>query len=71
MIEQMEIAMKLLSVLAVGLMLAGPVSAQDYDKGLSAYNAGDYATALQEWTPLAEQGYASVQYNLSFLYGYG
>ena len=63
--------MKLLSVLAVGLMLAGPVSAQDYDKGLSAYNAGDYATALQEWTPLAEQGYASAQYNLSFLYGYG
>lgn len=59
-------------VLATVLSLAfTPLTAQDYDKGLAAYNAGDYATALQEWTPLAEQGYASVQYNLSFLYGYG
>tara|TARA_B110000908_G_C9988822_1_gene328830 strand:+ start:202 stop:345 length:144 start_codon:yes stop_codon:yes gene_type:complete len=30
-----------------------PVSAQDYAKGLTAYSAGDYDTALKEWTPLA------------------
>ena len=28
----------------------------DFQKGLDAYNAGDYATALREWTPLAKQG---------------
>ena len=28
----------------------------DFQKGLTAYNSGDYATALREWTPLAEQG---------------
>jgi uncharacterized protein len=33
-----------------------PVSAQDFQKGLAAYNAGDYATALKEWKPLAEDG---------------
>jgi TPR repeat protein len=63
--------MKLFSVLAVGLMLAGPVLAQDFDKGLVAYWAGDYATALQEWRPLAEQGSAQAQRNLGFMYSNG
>jgi TPR repeat protein len=47
--------------------------AQDFDKGLDAAQAGDYATALREWTPLAEQGHASAQINLGFMYekGYG
>jgi hypothetical protein len=30
----------------------------DTDKGISAYVNGDYATALRELTPLAEQGFA-------------
>ena len=32
-----------------------PLAAQDFQKGSAAYQAGDYTTALQEWTPLAEQ----------------
>jgi hypothetical protein len=28
--------------------------AQDFDKGVAAYQAGDFATALQEFLPLAE-----------------
>ena len=37
-----------------------PVTARaDFQKGVAAYDAGDYATALREWTPLAEQGNAS------------
>ena len=48
-----------------------PVAAQDYQKGYLAYQAGDYATTIQEWTPLAEQGYANVQYGLTIIYGYG
>ena len=49
----------------------GPLLAQDYDKGLAAYEAGDYATALKEWEPLAEQGKASAQSNLGKMYDTG
>ena len=40
----------------------------DYEKGAAAYEIGDYATALREWTPLAEQGDAASQYNLGVMY---
>jgi hypothetical protein len=30
----------------------------DFQKGMDAYNKRDYATALREWKPLAEQGNA-------------
>ena len=40
----------------------------DFQKGLDAYDSGDYAAALKEWLPLAEQGDASVQYNLGQMY---
>ena len=44
-------------ILATVLSLAfTQVSAQDYNKGLEAAKAGDYATAIKEWKPLAEQG---------------
>ena len=48
-----------------------PVSAQDFQKGLAAAQAGDFATALQEWTPLAEAGDAQAQFNLSVMYNKG
>ena len=41
------------------------------DEGEGAYNRGDYATALREWRPLAEQGNAAAQYNLGFMYDKG
>ena len=45
----------------------------DFQKGLEAAQRGDFATALSEWKPLAEQGDASAQYNLGDMYriGYG
>ena len=43
----------------------------DLQKGLDAANRGDFATALREWRPLAEQGDASAQNNLGFMYVYG
>ena len=45
----------------------------DYQKGLTAYYSGDYATALREWKPLGEQGVALAQYTLGLMYelGYG
>ena len=43
----------------------------DFAKGWAAAQSGDYATALKEWTPLAEQGDASAQYGLGFMYRNG
>ena len=43
----------------------------DFQKGSNAYSRGDYATALKEFTPLAEQGYARAQSNLGLMYEKG
>ena len=45
--------------------------AQDLSKGLEAYNSGDFATALKEWKPLAEQGDATSQFILALMYANG
>ncbi len=42
-----------------------------FDEGWAAYNRGDYATALSEWRPLAEQGYVEAQSNLGLMYRQG
>jgi uncharacterized protein len=59
--------------LAITLLVlpAFSVSAQDWDKGLAAYKAGDYATALNEVRPLAEQGDPKAQTLLARMYEYG
>lgn len=44
-----------------------PVTAQCARKGYDAFNAGDYATALKEWLPLAERGSAEAQYGLKVM----
>ena len=53
------------------LLIASSGSAADYDKGFNAYSEGDYATALAEWRPLAEQGDAKGQFGLGLLYANG
>ena len=50
---------------------AGAAMAQDFQKGFTAYNEGDYATALKEWRPLAEQGDVTSQYNIGQMYRKG
>ena len=57
--------------LAVLLSGAGTSWGADYYKGVFAAQSGDYATALREWTPLAEQGDAAAQFNLGILYRLG
>ena len=52
-------------------MLAALISAQDFQKGLEAYRNGDYATALKEWTPLAERGNSEAQHWLGNMYNFG
>ena len=43
----------------------------DYQTGMDAYNRGDFATALREWRPLAEQGDAKAQFSFGLLYENG
>lgn len=40
----------------------------DFDEGVAAYERGDYATALREWRPLAEQGHANARFKLGLMY---
>jgi TPR repeat protein len=57
----------------VGLLVACFVSPAwaDFQQGLTAYRAGDYAAALKEWRPLAEQGLAKAQHNLGVIFHKG
>ena len=57
--------------LALLLGSAGISWSADFQKGVTAYESGDYATVLREWTPLAEQGNAVAQYNLGVMYDNG
>ncbi len=54
----------------VVVLVAAPAWA-DFRAGAEAYERFDYATALKEWRPLAEQGDAAAQYNLGVMYREG
>jgi TPR repeat protein len=49
------------------IVTASTLYAADFAAGVAAYEKGDYATALKEWEPLAEQGSAAAQFNLGLL----
>ena len=57
--------------LAILLGSVGMSASADLRKGAVAYKSGDYATALREWTPLAEQGDAGAQSFLGMMYAKG
>ena len=59
-----------LAWLLVALAAAAPARA-DYEAGLAAARAGDYASALREWRPLAEAGNRDAQFNLGLAYENG
>ena len=56
---------------ALAVMLTATASANNYEKGKEAYDAGDYATALSILKPLAEAGNADAQLTLSWMYYFG
>ena len=63
---------KFLTTLLIGFSLISfPGWAADFHKGLAAADSGDFATALRQWTQLAEQGDAAAQYNLGLMYDLG
>ena len=51
--------------------MSSATASADYQKGYDAYLAKDYATALREWRPLADQGDADAQFNLGTMYDNG
>ena len=65
--------MKKLLVLLIILfsLTSNVVWSADYNKGVEALDSEDYATALSEWKPLAENGNSSAQYGLGYLYDEG
>ncbi len=47
------------------------VNAQDVSKGMEYAQAGNFAAALLEWRPLAEQGNIEAQFNLGIMFELG
>jgi len=58
-------------IAVLALSLSGRTIAADIDDAQTAYDRGDYATALTLWRPLADQGSARAQNNLGVLYENG
>lgn len=49
-------------------LAAHAAAADEFARGLSAYNAADYQTAFDAWYPLADENDAKAQAALAFLY---
>ncbi len=64
------IAKRRVAAVFLALVLSAPALPADLQAGMAA-ERGDYATALKERRPLAEQGHASAQNNLGHMYGNG
>jgi TPR repeat protein len=53
------------------LTLVGAAFAEPWEDAMAAYERDEYATALQLWRPLAEQGDADAQAHLGVMYEMG
>ena len=58
-------------MLALVVVLVAAPAWADFQSGLEAYLRGDYATALTEFRPLAQQGNAKAQFGLGLMYSQG
>ena len=58
-------------IILLMLLVAQGLAWGGFEEGLAAAKAGDYATALREWKPLAELGNSSAQYHLGIMYENG
>ncbi len=67
----MPISFRFPIALVLSIVCLARPSWADFQAGLDAYTDGDYATALREFRPLAEQGVAEAQYSLGVLYDNG
>jgi TPR repeat protein len=55
----------------LALAAAGPAWAGAYEEGLSAYERGDFATAVELWRPLAHRGDAEAEAGMGLLFSTG
>ncbi|MCX6553467.1 MAG: tetratricopeptide repeat protein [Candidatus Aminicenantes bacterium] len=55
-------------ILAGMVILSAGCASDPYQKGFKAYRSGDYATAMQELSTLAERGDADAQLHLGLMY---
>jgi V8-like Glu-specific endopeptidase len=60
-----------LAFLMLVLGLIGPATAAELDDAVAAARRGDYASALQRLSPLAEKGDARAQFDIGFMHAYG
>ena len=63
--------MRITCLLAALLWLTLTPARADFTVGLSAYDGGDYGTAVQQWLPLAQAGDPDAQIALAGLYMQG
>ncbi len=69
--EVCNAAMKRVTAFAVLLVVLAAPAWAGWDEAVAAHKRGDYATALRELRPLAEQGDAPAQYYLGHMYRTG
>ena len=66
---------KLIGILCLFLTVlfggVGMSAGADLQKGWTAYQSGNFASALREWRPLAEKGNADAQYLVGGMYATG
>jgi uncharacterized protein len=67
----MGAAMKFPVLLMLCAIACPSVAMADVKRGVDAWEAGDYATAVKEWRPLAIKGDADAQFNLGQAYRFG
>ena len=53
------------------LCVSAVPAAADFQAGQGAYIRHDYATAMKEWRPLAENGHVQAQFNVGLMYDQG
>ena len=63
-------AARRLALVAFVFLAAAPAPA-DFQTALSAYKAGDFKSAYNEWLPLAENGSAEAQFNIGLMFDRG
>ena len=62
---------RLFTICLAGVAFATTPAFADFQDGVNAFENGDFAAALGEWQPLAEQGNSDAQYNLGLMYENG
>src|SRR5262252_6842177 len=61
----------IMAIVPLLLHVAAPWCWAGFQEGVNAYDRGDYATAVREWLPLAQQGFVLAQFNLGLMYQQG